>query len=97
MDPRALQSTPWLELICAGMPTCSIRFHPCAGQRLAIHQYHQWQSGTDMLAVRMQDHKKMAAGPPAFDLASVDLVSTDKPCFHIAQHLPAIKCSPVAS
>ncbi len=41
----------------------------------------------------MQDYKKAAAGDPVFALASVDLVETDKPCFHIAQFLPAIRCA----
>lgn len=41
----------------------------------------------------LKDHKKVEAENPVFDLASVDLIETDKPCFHIAQHLPAIKFS----
>jgi len=41
----------------------------------------------------LRDHKKASAAPPVFALQSVDLVETDKPCFHIAQHLPAIRHS----
>jgi hypothetical protein len=41
----------------------------------------------------LRDHKKAAAGDPVFELASMDLVETDAPCFHIARFLPSIKHS----
>lgn len=33
------------------------------------------------------------AGEPVFELASMDLVETDQPCFNVARFLPAIKCA----
>jgi hypothetical protein len=44
-------------------------------------------------ATYLQDHKKAVAGEPVFELASMDLVETDQPCFNIARFLPAIKHS----
>lgn len=38
-----------------------------------------------------QDKKKIDADEPVFGLASVDLVETEAPTLHIAQHLPAIR------
>lgn len=45
-----------------------------------------------MLTPKHQDHKKAVAGEPVFELASMDLVETDQPCFNIARFLPAVKC-----
>lgn len=41
----------------------------------------------------VQDKKKIVADEPVFGLASVDLVETEGPTLHIAQHLPAIRYS----
>ncbi|KAK9823769.1 hypothetical protein WJX72_005371 [[Myrmecia] bisecta] len=41
----------------------------------------------------LKDKKKADAEEPVFGLASVDLVDTDAPTFHIAQHLPSIRNS----
>ena len=45
----------------------------------------------------MQDKKKIEADEPVFGLASVDLVEVEAPTWHIAQHLPAIRCTYTAS
>lgn len=44
----------------------------------------------------MQDKKKIEADEPVFGLASVDLVEVEAPTWHIAEHLPAIRCSSLA-
>ena len=41
----------------------------------------------------MQDKKKIEADEPVFGLASVDLVEVEAPTWHIAEHLPAIRCT----
>ena len=46
-------------------------------------------------ATVVQDKKKVVADEPVFGLASVDLVETEGPTWHIAQHLPAIRCTPL--
>ena len=41
----------------------------------------------------VQDKKKIEADEPVFGLASVDLVEVEAPTWHIAEHLPAIRCT----
>ena len=42
----------------------------------------------------LRDKKKVPATEPLFSLAAVDLVECETGCFHIAQHLPSLKCAP---
>ena len=50
-----------------------------------------------MLQVRgpnyLRDKKKIPASDPLFALAAVDLVECETGTFHIAQHLPSLKCA----
>lgn len=41
----------------------------------------------------LTDRKKIAADAPMFELAAVDHVELDAPTFHIARHLPSLKCA----
>jgi Protein ENHANCED DISEASE RESISTANCE 2, C-terminal len=39
----------------------------------------------------LRDRVKVPAGPPIFDLATVDLLEVDQPVFHVARFLPSLK------
>ena len=44
----------------------------------------------------LRDKKKIPTSEPLFALAAVDLVECETRTFHIAQHLPSLKCAPTA-